>query len=44
MSPTEPIWKSYIIETTEPIFTPQQCHGYRQRHEFKKRNGCGGYE
>ena len=25
MSPTEPIWKSYIIETTEPIFTPQQC-------------------
>ena len=25
MNPTEPIWKSYIIETTEPIFTPQQC-------------------
>ena len=25
MNPTEPIWKSYIVETTEPIFTPQQC-------------------
>ena len=25
MNPTEPIWKSYIVETTESIFTPQQC-------------------
>ena len=25
MNPTEPIWKSYIVETTEPIFTPKQC-------------------
>ena len=25
MNPTEPIWKSYIVETTQPIFTPQQC-------------------
>ena len=25
MNPTEPIWKSYIVETLEPIFTPQQC-------------------
>jgi len=25
MNPTEPIWKSYICETTEPIFTPKQC-------------------
>jgi len=25
MNPTEPIWKSYIAETTEPIFTPKQC-------------------
>tara|TARA_R110002050_G_scaffold14395_1_gene45475 strand:- start:960 stop:1541 length:582 start_codon:yes stop_codon:yes gene_type:complete len=25
MNPTEPIWKSYIVETTGPIFTPQQC-------------------
>ena len=25
MSPTEPIWKSYIIETTGPIFSPKQC-------------------
>mgnify|MGYP003627933204 FL=1 len=25
MRPTEPIWKSYICETTEPIFSPKQC-------------------
>ena len=25
MIPTEPTWKSYIVETTQPIFTPQQC-------------------
>ena len=25
MNPTEPIWKSYIVETTGPIFSPQQC-------------------
>ena len=25
MNPTEPTWKSYIVETTEPIFTPKQC-------------------
>ena len=25
MNPTEPLWKSYIVETTEPIFTPKQC-------------------
>ena len=22
---TEPNWKSYLVETTEPIFTPEQC-------------------
>jgi hypothetical protein len=22
---TEPKWKSYIVETTKPIFTPKQC-------------------
>ena len=22
---TEPRWKSYIVETTTPIFTPKQC-------------------
>ena len=22
---TEPKWKSYVVETTEPIFTPEQC-------------------
>ena len=25
MIPTEPTWKSYIVETTGSIFTPQQC-------------------
>jgi len=25
MNPTEPIWKSFIVETKEPIFTPKQC-------------------
>ena len=22
---TEPRWKSYVVETTTPIFTPEQC-------------------
>ena len=22
---TEPKWKSWIVETTTPLFTPQQC-------------------
>ena len=22
---TEPRWKSYLVETTKPIFTPEQC-------------------
>ena len=25
MNPTEPIWKSYVVETTTPIFSPKQC-------------------
>ena len=25
MIPTEPIWRSYIVETTGPIFSPKQC-------------------
>ena len=25
MIPTEPTWRSYIVETIEPIFTPRQC-------------------
>jgi PKHD-type hydroxylase len=25
MNPTEPIWKSYVVETIEPVFSPQQC-------------------
>ena len=25
MNPTEPIWRSYVVETTTPIFSPKQC-------------------
>ena len=25
MNPTEPIWRSYVVETLQPIFTPKQC-------------------
>ena len=25
MNPTEPVWKSYIVETTGHIFSPKQC-------------------
>ena len=25
MNPTEPIWRSYIAETIQPIFSPKQC-------------------
>ena len=25
MIPTEPIWRSYIAETIDPVFTPEQC-------------------
>jgi len=25
MNPTEPVWKSYIVATTQPIFSPKQC-------------------
>ena len=35
---TEPRWKSYIVETTKPIFTPKQCQMIIQagRSEPKK--------
>ena len=25
MNPTEPTWRSYIVETTGPVFSPKQC-------------------
>ena len=25
MNPTEPTWRNYIVETTQPIFSPKQC-------------------
>ena len=42
---TEPRWKSYIVETTKPIFTPEQCQmvinaGRKQRPQ-KAQVGMG---
>ena len=39
---TEPRWKSYIVETTTPLFTPQQCQDYNQgrRSEPKQDAVC----
>ena len=25
MNPTEPTWRSYVVESIDPIFTPKQC-------------------
>ena len=25
MNPTEPKWKSLVVETTSPVFSPEQC-------------------
>ena len=25
MNPTEPTWRSYVVETLQPIFSPKQC-------------------
>ena len=48
---TEPKWKSWIVETKEPLFTPDQCRqviecGRRQKPQkaqvgMGKRPGCG---
>ena len=49
---TEPKWKSYIVETTTPIFTPEQCQMIinagrkepRQNAGVGKDKGDGGHE
>ena len=35
---TEPRWRSFIVETTSPVFTPEQCQLiiYAGRAEPKK--------
>ena len=35
---TEPRWKSYIVETTSPIFTPEQCNKIIQAGRAEPRN------
>ena len=43
---TEPKWKSYIVETTSPIFTPKQCEMIiaAGRAEPKRNAGVGDGE
>ena len=38
---TEPRWKSYIVETTKPIFTPEQCQMIIQAGRTEPRNDAG---
>ena len=43
---TEPRWKSFIVETTQPIFTPKQCQMIINagRSEPKQNASVGGRE
>ena len=38
---TEPRWKSYIVETTTPVFTPEQCNKIIQAGRAEPRNDAG---
>jgi len=38
---TEPRWKSYIVETTSPIFTPEQCKMIIEAGRAEPRNDAG---
>ena len=38
---TEPRWKSYIVETTQPIFTPKQCQMIIEAGRAEPRNDAG---
>ena len=38
---TEPRWKSYIVETTQPIFTPEQCQDIINAGRSEPRNDAG---
>ena len=43
MNPTEPTWRSYIVETTGPIFSPQQCQMVINKGmKFKKETAAVG--
>ena len=35
---TEPRWKSFIVETTTPVFTPEQCNKIIQAGRAEPRN------
>ena len=37
----EPRWKSYIVETTEPIFTPKQCQMIIESGRAEPRQNAG---
>ena len=44
---TEPRWKSYIVETTNPVFTPEQCQniieaGRKQPKQYAQVGGGKG--
>ena len=38
---TEPRWRSFIVETTTPIFTPEQCKMIIQAGRAEPRNNAG---
>ena len=38
---TEPRWKSYIVETTSPIFTPEQCKMIIEAGRAEPKNNAG---
>ena len=37
---TEPRWKSFIVETTTPVFTPEQCNKIIQAGRAEPRNNA----
>ena len=38
---TEPRWRSFIVETTQPIFTPEQCKMIIEAGRAEPRNDAG---
>ena len=38
---TEPRWRSFVVETTTPIFTPEQCQMIIQAGRSEPRNDAG---
>jgi hypothetical protein len=38
---TEPRWRSFIVETTTPIFTPKQCQMIIDAGRSEPRNDAG---